>query len=455
MPFNISNKTYDQNFLQGSNLTRAFYDAVIAHLKKHRDIPRAAALLDWVSKGGSLAPFVCRSDFYKEMEAQLDEANSPYLRVISRSGKMGFIVADHDITRTTRAIDNVFSRKSRYCSIVPVRLLGESMGSMKSRLCILSNLDVTRAMRIKRTIKEKMPINTIGLDRMKDGTYRIGLLVSDLEKVGARGLTVRQIILETELLLNGPDRIKAADGERRHLDQETFLAENKDRKDISYRETPLYVAGRYGDYMKYTGDGFDFGHIRDINGEFIMSRERTVAKEDPEYRDIEISLRNRMIDPIATFAFMDCISYTKENLIRADLSYAEKEKEASREKAVGQMDRMVNEKLDYDLSLGHIKDPGDRQTAYQREAAVLIDQMNKGRIPDGYRKEDVITLSNDLVAAGITVEAMEELHNGLKSYEIENREYVPTLETGIRDYIKQIELSDARDKTLTREELGL
>lgn len=455
MPFNISNKVYNQNFLQGDNLTRSFYDAVIEHLRKHRNIPRAAALLDWVNKGGALAPFVCRSDFYKDMEAQLDEAGIPYLRVISKSGKMGFIVADHDIIKTNKAIDTVFALKGRYCYMVPIRLLGEKMGNVKGKLTIISNLDETRAMHIKRMIKNNMPIRTIGMDRMKDGTYRLGLLSSDLLKTGVKGLTVRQILLETEVLLNGPDRQKAIDEERRHLDYEAFITQNRDRKDVSYRDTPLYVAGRYGDYIKYSEGSIDFGHIRDVNGEFVMSRERTVAKEDPEYRQIEISLRNRMIDPIATFAFMDCISYVKENSLREDLSHAEKEKEATRGQAVEQMDRMVNEKIDYDLNLGHINEPGERQTAYQREAAVLIDRMNRGVVPDGYSKEDVLQLRNALAAAGLTAQGMEELHNGLRSYEFENREYIPQMEISVRDYIERSEIEIENDRTLTREELGL
>lgn len=461
MPFKISNNSYTEYFEQKKQITPLFYRAVLKFLKAHPREHNCRELYEHMEMGGKLALFRCRADYYSKMEKKLECYNIAFLKTIARDGRTGFVIADKDIEKTKDQIEAVLKDASQHTNLVLIDEIGGKKSIKKGhseQIVIFSNLSKEKALRFKREIIEKMKLQEIGFEEMKDGTFRIGIYDEDMSVKTDTGFTIRKLMLMTNFLFASSFRDAARKREEKTYEFKKQMLWGREHKE-ELRQHPLYIIGKFGEFLQMDGQSLSVGRIYvEEDGNVKIINESKIYENDHNYEELKAEYIASLVEPQATFTPSEAVHMARENAAAIRLPMQDEQAMESIEKVVDKIDFMITERMAYDRDLSQIEDPGLDMAAYKNQVTDVVEAITMNRELDGYALSDLTKVGKELETIGFSEKENKKLIHDLNNVSVRGNFIDSTARVNIKEVTKNIEKSRSapqKNKGLTRNDISL
>ena len=217
MAFKVSNKVYEEIFDNSDNLkvinnpqqvVESFLKRLNNYLKTHKKYPAADAIRKWLEKGGSISSFTCRGDMVEQMISALRLNAIPFILIQEITGNKGFLIRSKDNDKQRKIANQLLNISAYYCKITSGK--EASQFYLKKRIPnkeMIAIGDVTKEQMIYLTegCNQILPGETIGVDKMKDGTYLLTIHghTAIMGSPMAKGRNFSSLLAESVVLFNG------------------------------------------------------------------------------------------------------------------------------------------------------------------------------------------------------------------------------------------------------------
>ena len=380
-----------------------FFGQLGRYLKKKKNVRGAVELGKWIDAGKPIVAFTCREDVVEPLAIELGDKGVPYAVTVSEAGETGFVVREPDEKAVSAAEKEVLGSLSCTCMVVPGKEVRKKIGLSKEKdktVLAVCNLTPAQAEIIRKLYGQYHDGAVIGLDRHQDGTYSLSVPAKKSIKRSAReGMDLCGIILEAMLTTGGPIAVIVNGQAAKKMEFDERLAKNFQEKGINLNRTPLWIAGTGFQYMKVTGNGFEYGHVRPGKASPVLEAQVQASTAQPDYRQLLISYTQRIPDKVVTYDAAEVLRHFQtpadaEELDFLDIKKTPEERMYARgeTKAARQMDMMVARKIQGDGIMLMDGRYNEKLKHYLDEAAQLLAALQDDRVPAGYEPDDVESL---------------------------------------------------------------
>ena len=435
MSFSMTNKAFLEAFGGGSRKLgrendgdRNFYENIKKYLSDKRN-PSAVRLREWIEGGNLLCAFTCRADIVMPLLSMFRDLKIPYILVQEPMGDMGFLIRDSDTKAVRAAIRDVLKTLSLQGTIAQgdAAQMYYLRSSHRDKMMVqVGGLTKEEASYLARTAAAAMPGECVGLDAMSDGTY----LVTCHGKTSMAGhgrAVLGGALTETLMLFTGESsrEIKKEEWER-----ETYLAQKAEGFRGDNRET--WVVGRGNRYVRVDEDGFTLGHAAEggIEG-VLLEEDLSVDTEDSAYTERLESALSKIIGHTCLYNRDEVIAWFKGNR-----NFFQSPSVIGQKLLASRADAAVLKKISGN-SLIHMEGRWDKKLLqYREETVLLLSSLAKGKVPPGYRMEDVKALARALRSFRLDPQDLSRSSKRMQDISIYGREAGPQK---IQDVQKRID----------------
>ncbi len=412
MAFNTSTSEFDKIFSSQETeveYEKEFMKKLANYLDKHKKRTGYAELSAWIHAGRSTSHFKFRDDLLFDLGMTMEEFHVPFVFVASADGRLGVIFRTddkHEVSKVKDAVKQKAKSKSHMrmtCEDLNLAIMQQSLDD--KTIVSIPDLTETEVAVLEDKANDILAGSAIGIGETEDRDYVVmfhGKSIMMRKKKGRKG--IMQAVLETMLAANGPnqkyvrEKAKISMEIRRMAAAKFVLDENLDR-------TPLWVVGENRQYLKVTNDEIEYGHSS-VDGTTIPLH--TFSKMDEKIDTYIASYMNRMGQKNFTFDTEVARMHFVEPDFKTDILSFEGRGAAiafSETLLAKQLDTMIENKIQNHPVMQEEKDWGQKLMVYEKEAVKILSAAARGKIPDGYEKDDMRAIKNIAKSAKLNLSA--------------------------------------------------
>ena len=437
----MSNKEFLEVFGTGEHAPvperEDLYGIIKKYLEGKRN-PSAIRIRSWLNKGGLMDAFTCRADTVLPVMEAFRESRIPYIVVEEPGGDIGFLIRQSDSDGAKRAVRTAMKAMAKTCAIMDGKA-AESyylQSNNEDKMMIqVAGLTQEEVLYLAEAAARAMPGEAVGIDALSDGTYLFSC--HGKTAMSARGKhTFGEALTETMLLLNGEsaDSIRQATQERaKYLKAKTEGFPDR----TGYSTDPVWTVGRGSRYVKKSADGFELGHaVTDREWGVDLVPDLFVGTGERRYEE-------RLESALLKITGHTCL-YSEEEAIdwfRTKRSYFSRQAVAGQQTLAMRADAMVAKKIEGDRVMQMDGRWDAKLRHYEKEMGKLLGALKSGRVPKGYRREDIGELKRIAQAFRLSTGRLEPAISRTASISVYGREAGPGR---IADVQKHIERMTAR-----------
>ena len=430
MAFQTTNEAFESVFGREQEATppKAFLDELSAYLQR-KILPGAEELGRWIAAGKPLCTFSCREDMIQPIAENLYERSVPYAVTISVQGDTGFILRAKDKEKAKEVCRDTLEKKSRVCRMMTGMEVKQLLAKDKERdksILIFSGLSASEV----ETFREKMSLYTkdtaFGLDETEDGTYKVTIFAKkNMQGENPDNVSLCRIVLETILLLHGPSgrQNQAKAGLRQHF--RNRLSNGFREPGVNLTRTPLWIVGSGRQFVKVTGNGFEYGHVAVTNSAISFQCQFSASAEQPDYKQLLVSYTERIPDKMATYNLTEVTKHFKPELMpdaldKLDVSPTAIDRvyERGEKKLSILIDQMIWRKIQGKPIMLMDGRWDEKFRYYQNEVASLLENLDAGYIPQGFDPEDIDALKKILADHKLSLSMFENAITVMREMEV-------------------------------------
>lgn len=418
MAFSTANRTYEAVFgrrvRKDSEIYRDFLDMLKAYLEEEKSEP-ARKMLEWIRSGKELKALTCRQDAVEPLCERLLMKGIPFVAVNETNGKTGFLIRTADEQTVKQTVKKTLNEMSGHCAICSGYDAGMTYlkGNDEDKTMLLvGGLSREEAFVFAESCGQVIPGETVGIDRMPDGTFMISAHAKTVMRPGRRR-TFYGALAETIILINGADGREA----KERADKRLLYLQQKNKgfpdKSGSF-DLPVWVVGTGTCFVKRTKNGFEAGHAVVIREMVFLEKDYEADKEEKHYMERLNSALSRMTSHLCLYTEKDVREYYK-NPGRALCSPQEK----GQRMVIEQAALLVSKKTIADRVMRMDGKWEHKFRHLQRNLAYVLKGAAEGKVPKRYAKADIISLRSMAKNCGVDLLAVVpgiEKYAGLDSY---------------------------------------
>lgn len=425
----VANSTFEQAFgtgaedaggsrplRDGAGLPGSFMALLREHLRGRKEWT-ARAMYSWIRGGGGLCAFTCREDLVQPAIDMLMEKGRPFVLVKENAGNTGFLIRAADCSRVKADTDDLLRSRSRYCEITT----GEGAGIIYRRervkdksMLVISGLSGEAAFYLQEEARPVLPGIAVGVDRMPDGTYTI--TCHGESAFGPESGCFGSALMEAVMVTGGEC---AGDIRKREALRREYLKEKvagfPDR--MGTAEDPVWIVGNGDCYVKRTAEGFELGHAEEACGEVFLVIDMETAIREDGYESRLGSALSRISGHICLYEEGSVLEY-----FRNKKGHYRSAKETGVKALVNCASGIVSEK---EKSRGNSRNWTRRMEWYRDEMCSLLESAEKGIVPAGYRKNDILRLRRIIRAFSLDMEKAQPAIDRMRGISVHERQAGP------------------------------
>ena len=419
----LANSTFEQAFgtarggARENGMPDAFMAMLADYLRGRKEWP-ARAMYMWIRSGGKLCALTCREDLVQPVIDTLTEKGCPFVLAKETTGNTGFLIREADSGLVRDAAEEMLKARSGYCEITT----GEMAGIIYRRarvkdksMLVLGGLSEEEVYYLQEEARPALPGMAVGVDRMPDGTYTV-TCHGESAFVQKEGESFGSAIMEAVLVAGGEC---AGDVRERCTQRKEYLKKKAagfpDMDGNS--ERPVWVVGRGDCYVKRTQDGFEAGHAEAISGEIFLVIDAQTGVREEGYSDRLHSALSRITGHICLYEERDVLEY-----FRNKKDHYRSAKENGFRSLVGCASGIVAKKEE---GRGNSRNWTRRMTRYRDEMCRLLEAAEKGTVPTGYGKNDILRLRRIIRAFSLDMEKTHPAIDRIRGIAVRGREAGP------------------------------
>ena len=433
MAFKVSNKVFEEVFDSNSNLkvinnpqqvVESFLKRLKSYLKTHKKYPAADAIRKWLEKGGSISSFTCRGDMVEQMIEALRLHAIPFILIQEITGNKGFLIRSKDNDKQRKIANHLLKTSANYCKITSGREASQIY--LKKRIPnkeMIAVGDLTKEQMIYLTEKcnHILPGETIGVDKMKDGTYLVtvhghtAIMGSPLVK----GQNFASLLAETVILFNG--NVKAEMDEF-STDTDNFrISKAKGFPDqTGGTNDPIWVVGNENKFLKRAERVFEVGHAEEVGDEIFLETDTKISLDDADFEKRLNSALANITKRKVLYRLSDVIAHFKDKKRKQRVNQIAGEKHLAEE-----VSRVVANKVRGDATFVRGNKWAKKLIHYQAEVGKVLVGVKEGRVPLGYQRDDIKELMDVAFRYGLNMQVITPAINKLQNIEVYDRPVGP------------------------------
>ena len=421
----LANRTFEQAFgtARGgahenggrTGNTDSFIDMLTDHLRGRKEWP-ARSMYAWIRGGGKLCAFTCREDLVQPAIDMLMEKGCPFVLVKGTAGNTGFLIRDADSGRVKHAADEMLKARSGYCEITT----GERAGVIYRRarvkdktMLVLGGLSEEEVYYLQEEARPALPGMAVGVDRMPDGSYTMtchGESAFEKKEGGSFGRALMEAVMAAGGECAGGVRERCAQ-RKEYLKEKAAGFPDRD----GTAERPVWVVGCGDCYVKRTQDGFEAGHAEEISGEIFLVIDKETGLREEGYGEKLHSALSRTTGHICLYEEGDVLKY-----FRSKKDHYRSAKETGIRTLVSCASGIVAGKEN-----GGGRNWTKRMTRYRDEMCRLLEAAERGAVPAGYEKNDVLRLRRIIRAFSLDMDKARPAIDRMRGIAVRGREAGP------------------------------
>ena len=422
MAFKTSTEAFQSVFMHTGEdeFINDFFDVLKKYLRSRIKYKEAKLLYDWIESGKSIYGFLCRQDLVRDMADSLIDENIPFLCVTEPRGDVGFLIRSCDTAGVEPLKKNVLNNKAKYCEMVTSEELKKRIMQERSddkNILYLSGLSSEQVAIMQEVCDEELD-DTVAIDRMKDGTYTFSFYGKRTFEKKINQVIVLMLMRSMGFFSKENQRLAR---NKRLLD--VAVAKGFEKKGVKLDKTPAWIVGKGNHYMKFDGNGFEYG-VAVSEGGFHLEEQYSVDISTPDYQQQMNSYLARIADKTFTYDTNQAIKHLQTR--NANLNYSvtndQKLVRMFEKEIVAKADEMVSERLMENATMQTPAIWNIKLNLYMSEMAKLLDGARMDSLPEGYRKSQIEELQKICENYGLVATDPE---TNRKKYALES--YLPAL----------------------------
>ena len=423
----LANTTFEQAFgtVHGAayenggraGLPDGFMAMLADYLHGRKEWP-ARSMYTWIRGGGKLCAFTCREDLVQPAIDMLMENGCPFVLVKETAGNTGFLIRAADSSRVKDALTEMLKARSGYCEITTGEMAGIIYRRARMRdknMLVLGGLSEEEVYYLQEEARPELPGMAVGVDRMPDGSYTMtchGESAFGQKEGRGFGRALMEAVMAAGGECAGEIRERCAQ-RKEYLKEKTAGFPDRD----GTAERPVWVVGRGDCYVKRTQDGFEAGHAEEISGEiFLVIDEETGLREEGCGEKLHSAL-SRITGHKCLYEEGDVLEY-----FRSKKDHYRSAKETGIRTLVSCASGIVTKKEE---GRGSSRNWPERMTAYRDEMCRLLEAAERGAVPAGYAKNDVLRLRRIIRAFSLDMDKARPAIGRMRGIAVRGREAGP------------------------------
>ena len=419
MAFTTSTEVFQSIFMHAGDeeAVKGFFEILKKYLRSRMKYKEAKILYEWIDAGKSIYGFLCRQDVVREMADSMIDEDIPFLCVTEPRGDVGFLIRSCDTAGVEPLKKNVLMNKAKYCEMLTNKELKKRIMQERSddkNIIYLSGLSNEQAAILQDICDEELD-DLASMDRMADGTYTFGFYG---KRAFDKNITQVIVLMLMRSLGNQANENQRFARNKRMLD--IAVAKGFQKKGVKLDKTPAWVIGKGNHYMKFDGNGFEYGAaVKDSSG-IHLEEQYSVDISTPDYQQQMNSYLARISDKTFTYDSSQALKHLSGK--NANLNYSmTKDQKIIRmfeKEVVEKANEMVTEHLMENSTMQSNQIWNIKLNLYLNEMAKLMDGARMDTPPDGYRKPDLEALQKICEKYGLVVidPETQQKRYGLESY---------------------------------------
>ena len=421
MAFNVTKKELNA----ANNINNDTLDIVKLFKKKLHDylsnsnFPNEKAILSWMEKGGKLSSFTCRGDLIDRMMQAMNSQMIPYLLMREATGNYGFIIRECDAEKQRiLVVKEILPNASKYCHIKTsaeaAKIYMQKGGKEKQMLevCGLSEAEISY---IEGKIDDVLPDETIGIDKMIDGTFVLTYSAPKSIAV-SNNRTIMGLIAEAKMLTHGDVSkiVKEESLNESHYQMQkakNFPDENGDMK------KPVWIVGQEQLYVKRTPYGIQYGHPETMpDNEIDLVVDINIDQDDEAFEEKLNSCLASITKHKCLYSEEDVIEHFRNPKPRLNVVVV------GTKNFITKATEIARRKLLYEPIMQKSGMWDSKFKLFQSYTAEAILAAQKGTVPKGYIKEDIVDLIKISRITGLDINVMAKMASILSRIEVYAKE---------------------------------
>ena len=405
MSFNMVNRDFEEVFGEGiktdKKTCRDFMKTLRGYLAKEDSIS-AKKILRWIEEGNQLDTFTCRQDVVEAMSGNLSREGIPYVLVNETTGRVGFLIRASDGQAIKRIRSRTLTERSNTCRISNNYDTG--MIYLRGReedktMLLIGGLKKEEAFYFVSQCGGILPGETIGVDRMPDGTYLLTVHAKTAMRIG-RKASFPGAVAEALVAVNGETKEEVKEDIARRFE---YLGEKNSGfpDQTGGVQNPVWIVGTGYCFVKRTSEGFDAGHALDIDGNILLESDYRVDKKDKRYRQRLNSALARTTKHRCLYTVQDVIEY-----YRTPRRMLPDEKEIAQQMLVRHMASLVTKKTNAEKIMRMDAKWEHKFRHFQKEMRRVAEGAAMGKVPKGYSKADIVMIRKEAKEVGVSLKAI-------------------------------------------------
>lgn len=462
MAFKVSNKVFEEVFDSNSDLkvinnpqqvVESFLKRLKSYLKTHKKYPAADAIRKWLEKGGSISSFTCRGDMVEQMIETLRLHAIPFILIQEITGNKGFLIRSKDNDKQRKIANHLLKTSANYCKITSGREASQIY--LKKRIPnkeMIAIGDLTKEQMIYLTEKcnHILPGETIGVDKMKDGTYLVtvhghtAIMGSPLVK----GQNFASLLAETVILFNGNvkaemDEFSTDTDNFRMSKAKGFPDQNGGTKD------PIWVVGNENKFVKRVERVFEVGHAEEVGDEIFLETDTKISLDDADFEKRLNSALANITKRKVLYRLSDVIAHFKDKKRKQRVNQIAGEKHLAEE-----VSRVVANKVRGDATFVRGNKWAKKLIHYQAEVGKVLVGVKEGRVPLGYQRDDIKELMDVAFRYGLNTQVMTPAIDKLQNIEVYDRPVGPPKVRNVEQEIARFSQDRTQEPNMPTRSVG-
>ena len=451
MAFSISNQAFEDVFGKEAVSPKESFYKVLGNYLKGKKNPSAVLIGSWMEKGKTLNAFTCRADVVLPLMETFRDMKIPYVLVEEPFGDIGVIVRQCDADKTKKAVRMTMKPMAHACGLMTgkeAEMLYLKSNNEDKMMLQVAGLTQEEVICLAETAGGILPGEAVGVDALSDGTYlftchgRTAMSAAGKKSFGGA-------LTETMLLLNGESSQamkRKEQGRARYL--KTKSEGFPDR--FGYNDDPVWIVGNGQRYVKRESSGFELGHAATGKGlDVELVPDLRVASNEKRFEERLGSALSRITGHICLYSHEDVLEWfsTKRGFI-PDKAVAGQQLLSSK------ADAMVSAKILNDNVMRMEGRWDTKLRHYMSEMKQLLGALKGGRMPEGFKKEDMAGLFRTAQAFQLDMQKMAPVVNRVAAIDIYGRDAGPQKVYDVQLHIEQMSGRGGREDDRSRTRSG-
>lgn len=452
MAFKMSNKAFEEvfgNYREGTIEPKAekksFYEILRGYLRGKKN-PSARIMLAWMKRGGVLCALTCRADVVIPLMEAFRDARIPYMLVEIPQGDIGVIIRQKDTDKTKKCIRSTLKAMAQTCDILSgTEAEMHYLRSNHEDKMMLQIAGLTReeVLHLAETGSRVLPKEAVGMDVLEDGTYMLTCHgKTAMTSYGKNSFGAA--LTETLLVMNGQDAEEMRQKEKTRA--EYLKAKSQGFPDrFGYKDDPVWIVGNGNRYVKKEHSQFELGHADGSGQDVSLIPDMIVKENERRYDERFESALSKITGHVCLYSYEDALDW-----FRTKRDFFDKATIVGQQQLAEQASAMVSAKIRDDKVMTAEGKWDTKLRHYTDEMKQLLAVLNGGRIPDGYKKEDIEELGKIAKAYSLDMRKMMPAFNRVAELSVYGKDAGPQRVADIQKHIERMSTGLGRDSDRTQ-----